>query len=58
MDRQTPVIVPAGVLLTRGDGIFWDGVPELNRIGKVARVFAEKSCEKLVLFVFVYAPGR
>ena len=40
MDRQTPVIVPAGVLLTRGDGILWDGVPELNRIGKVALVFA------------------
>jgi hypothetical protein len=58
MDRQTPVIVPAGVLLTRGDGILWDGVPELNRIRKVALVFAEKSREKNVLFVFVHTLGR
>ena len=32
--------------------------PRLNRIGKVALVFAEKSREKIVLFVFVHALGR
>jgi hypothetical protein len=58
MDRQTPVLVPARMLLAWGDRIFRNGVPELDRIGKVALVLPEKRREKIVLFVFVRALGR
>jgi hypothetical protein len=58
MDGQTSVTIPAGVLLTRGDGIFWDGVPQLDRIGKDALVFAEKRGEQIVLYVSLRSLGR
>src|SRR5919109_3791331 len=58
MDGQTSITIPANVLLTRGDGIFRDGVPQLDRIGQDTLVFAEKCGEQIVLHVSLRSHGR